>query len=438
MNDCHRRRQCFEARGPKVLLGAFLGLIGSLGLMAAAAADWTGFRGPKSLGVSAEHGLPVTWTGTENVVWKTRLPGPGSSSPITSGSRIFLTCCTGYGTGQKQDNPESLRRLLLALDRQNGKILWQQEVPAKLPETPYQGNMTNHSYASSTPVTDGQRVFVFFGKSGVGAYDLDGKPLWQADAGSGTHQWNSASSPVLYKDLVIVNAAVESNALLAFDKQHGKQVWKTPGIKGAWGTPVLVEVPGGQQELVLSIPRTILGLDPDTGKELWRCEGIADGYLCPSVVAKDGIVYVVGGRGGIGAIAVKAGGRGDVTATQRLWTQKVGSRVPSPVLHEGHLYWVNDQGGMANCLKADTGEIVYQQRLPGAGLTYASAVAADGKLYVVTRQGGTYVLAAQPKFTQLAHNQIEDDRSIFNASPAVDRGQLLVRSDQYLYCIGAK
>jgi outer membrane protein assembly factor BamB len=304
---------------------AFLGLIGSLGLMAAAAADWTGFRGPKSLGVSAEHGLPVTWTGTDNVVWKTKLPGPGSSSPVTSGSRIFLT-----------------------------------------------------------------------------------------------------------------NAAVESNALLAFDKRNGKQVWKTPGIKGAWGTPVLVEVPGGQQELVLSIPRTILGLDPDTGKELWRCEGIADSYLCPSVVAKDGIVYVVGGRGGIGAIAVKAGGRRDVTTTRRLWTQKVGSRVPSPVLHEGHLYWVNDQGGMANCLKADTGEIVYQQRLPGAGLTYASAVAADGKLYVVTRQGGTYVLAAQPKFTQLARNQIEDDRSIFNASPAVDRGQLLLRSDQYLYCIGAK
>src|SRR2546428_6529325 len=117
MNDCNSRRQHLEARGPKVLFGAFLALLGSLGLMAAAAADWSGFRGANSLGQSDERGLPVTWTGTENVVWKTKLPGPGSSSPITSGSRIFLTCCTGYGTGQKNDNPQSLRRILLALDR---------------------------------------------------------------------------------------------------------------------------------------------------------------------------------------------------------------------------------------------------------------------------------------------------------------------------------
>ncbi len=417
-------------------LTVFASLVGISIAMSAALADWTGFRGPRSLGVSEEKNLPTKWSGSDNIAWKTDLPGPGSSSPITLGDRIYLTCCTGYGTGKADDAPDKLVRLLICLDRASGKILWQKDVPAKLPETPFSGNMTRHSYASSTPATDGKNIYVFFGKTGVFCFDLKGSQLWQADVGSGTHTWNSAASPVLYENLVIVNAAVEGGSIVALDKKSGKVVWKSPGIKNTWGTPVLVEAPDGKQELVLSRPRVIAGYDPATGKELWNCQGIDDGYLCTSVVAKDGIIYVVGGRRDTGAVAVKAGGRGDVTSSHRLWTQKARSNVPSPVLHEGHIYCVSDQG-IAYCLKADTGELVYQERLRGAQ-PYASALAADGKLYIVTRSSGTFVLAAQPKFAQLAHNQMKDDTSLFNASPVPDRGQLLLRSDQAIYCIGVK
>src|SRR5262245_14012099 len=416
-----------------------------LGLAAPAGEDWTGFRGPKTLGLSDERGLPTEWSGTQNLIWRTKLPGPGSSSPITSGDRIYVTCWTGYGTGSGGD-PEQLKRHLLAVDRTTGKIIWDKAVPAKQPETRYEGYVTHHGYATSTPVTDGERIHVFYGKSGVFAYDRDGKQLWQADIGSQTHSWGSASSPVLYKDLVLVNASVESGALIAVDKQSGKEVWRARGVNRTWGTPLIVEVPGGRPEIVMNaiaLPAEqwyILGFDPDTGKEQWRCSGISSGindaYICTSAVSAEGVVYVIGGGGRNTAVAVKAGGRGDVTKTHRLWTKNFGATVPSPVLADGHLYWVNNRG-MALCLKADTGEVVYQERLPGAGLAYASPLAAGGKLYAVTRQGGTYVLAAKPKFELLARNQFGDDKSTWNASPAVDRGQLLLRSDQYLYCLGA-
>jgi outer membrane protein assembly factor BamB len=415
-------------------------LLGAAGCLAAApaAADWPGFRGPHELGISTDRGLPVTWAAGDNVAWKAPLPGPGSSSPITHGGRVFVTCYAGYGTGKPgDDDPKNLRRIVLAFDRKGGKLLWQKDVPAKQPVTRYKGFITQHGYASSTPATDGERLYVFFGTSGVFAYDFDGKELWHADVGSKIHQWSSASSPTLYKDLVLLNAGVESGALVALDKNTGKEVWRTPGIRQSWCTPVLVEVPGAKTEVVMNLPGSVVGYDPDTGKELWRCQGIDDGYVCPSAVAKDGIVYVIGGRRKIRSLAVKAGGRGDVTESHRLWTQKAGANVPSAVLYEGHLYWVNDQG-QANCLKADNGAIVYQERLQGKGQAYASPVEADSRLYVVTRQGGTYVLAARPKFAQLAHDQFADDTSICNASPAVDHGQLLLRSGQYLYCIAKK
>jgi outer membrane protein assembly factor BamB len=413
-------------RYPTTLLRPLLSLSLTLGLIAPAAADWAGFRGPHGLGVSGERGLPVKWTDTDNVAWKVKLPGPGSSSPVTVGDRIFLTC---FSTG---DGPKP-RRVLLALDRKTGKMIWEKEVPPGPADAPYQGRIQDHGYASSTPATDGERLYAFFGTAGVFAYDLDGNQLWQAGVGTRTHQWGSASSPVLAGNLVIVNAAVEGGALVAFDKLTGKEAWRTPGLRQTWCTPALVDVPGGKRELVVSMQRAVVGYDPGTGKELWRCEGIDD-YVCPSVVAQDGVVYAIGGRRSA-AVAVRAGGRGDVTSTHRLWTQRVGSNVPSPVVHDGHLYWVNHQG-MAYCLKADTGETVYQERVPGAGQVYASAVAADGKLYAVTRNSGTFVLAAKPKFEVLARNQLGADRSVCNASPAVDGGQLLLRSDQTLYCIG--
>ena len=279
-------------------------------------------------------------------------------------------------------------------------------------------------------MTDGKQIFVFFGKEGVFAFDMDGRQIWQADVGTGTHGWGSGTSPILYEDLVIVNASVESGSLLALDKKTGREVWRADGMSRSWNTPLLVTLDGGKQELVLSVKDSLLAFDPATGKQLWDCEGIHD-YVCPSVVAKDGVVYAIGGRKKT-AVAVKAGGRGRV---EPLWRLTVGSNVPSPVVYRDHLYWVSDRG-IAHCVKADTGEIVYQQRLPGRGFQpYASAVVADGKIYSVSRDRGTVVLAAKPVFEQLAHNDLNPDTSIFNASPVVSKGQLLLRSNRFLYCI---
>ncbi len=400
------------------------------------AADWPGFRGPHSSGVSDEKDLPTKWSDTENLVWKLDLPGPGASSPIVWGDRVFVTCYTGYGlTSGNPGDQEDLRRHLLCVDRKEGKVLWDKEVKARLPETRFGGFMAQHGYASSTPATDGERVYVFYGKTGVLAYDFEGKQLWQAEVGDriASQGWGTGTSPMLYKDLVVVNADVESSALIALNRKTGEEVWKTAGLSGCWGSPVLVDVPNRKPEIVLSFPNTMCAFDPDTGKELWKCTGIREGYLCPTVVSSDGIVYTIGARAKK-AIAVKAGGTGDVSSTNLLWTKPVGSNVVSPAVYDGHLYWVTEDG-MAYCLNAKDGEQVYAKRLKGGA--YASVTIGDGKIYAVTQKGGTFVLAASPKFAELAHNTVSDD-STFNASPAVSQGQLFLRSDKRLYCIGKK
>jgi outer membrane protein assembly factor BamB len=241
---------------------------------------------------------------------------------------------------------------------------------------------------------------------------------------------------VLYKDTVIVNASVESGALVALDRKEGKEVWRAKGIGSAWNTPVLVKPEKGDVELVVSVQGRLLGLNADTGKELWRADGVHR-YVCPSVVAHKGVVYAIGG--GHTSVAVRAGGRGDVTKTHTLWRKNVGSNVSSPVYHDGHIYWASDNSGVVYCQEADSGKIVYQKRLmPASGLIYASCLLAGGKLYYVSQKKGTYVVAASPEFKQLALNVFEDDGSRTNASPAVSDGQLLLRTDQYAYCIGKR
>jgi outer membrane protein assembly factor BamB len=241
---------------------------------------------------------------------------------------------------------------------------------------------------------------------------------------------------MLYKDMLIVNASAEGGALVALDKMTGKERWRTPGVNNTWDTPILVQV-GREVELVLSVPDRLLGFNPDMGKELWKAEGVHR-YVCPSVVAHDGVIYGTGG--GSTVFAIKAGGRGDVTQTHVLWrVNKKGSNVPSPIYHEGHLYWPSDGGGVLHCQEAATGNFVFSERLkPDAGQIWASPVLADGKLYIVSKTKGVYVVAARPKFAPLTHNVFEGDTSRSNASIAVNNGQLLLRTDQYLYCIGKR
>jgi hypothetical protein len=399
------------------------------------AADWPQFRGPGGLGVSTDKGVPITWGPNQNIAWKVALAGPGASSPVTFGDRIFLTCWTGYNIpGQPAGNMDQLKRWVLCLNRADGKILWQQEVKSVLPE---QAEIREgHGYASSTPVVDRERVYAFFGKSGVVALDHEGKQLWHADVGSGLNGWGTGASPVLYGDLLIVNASVESASLVALDRKTGKEVWRAGGIKESWNTPLLVAAPGGKTELVVAILGKVLAFDPATGTALWNCRTDISWYMVPSLVAHDGIVYCIGGRSGPAALAVRSGGRGDVTKTHHLWVGNKGSNVSSPIYHEGHLYWAHDGLGVVYCAEAKSGKVVYEQRLDRVDQIYASPVLADGKLYYQSRRGTVYVLAARPRYELLAQNSVAARGESFLASPAVSRGQLLLRSDRYLYCIG--
>ncbi len=419
-------------------VGCIALLVCVLDAAAAFAGDGVGFRGPNGLGTSAETGLPTTWSDTENVVWRTELPGPGGSSPIVVAGKIYLTCYTGYGMDSLGGgDPAGLVRHLVCLERATGRIAWTRDVPALQPEEPYDSFQALHGFASSSPASDGRRVFAFFGKSGVHALDLDGNPLWQADVGSGVHDWGSGSSPVLDGDLVIVNAGVESGKLIALDAGTGELRWQAEGVRGAWNTPLVVPVADGSREIVLTVPPHVRGFSPGTGEELWRCAGIEDRYVCSSPVADSGIVYAIEGRGNPG-LAVRAGGRGDVTASHRLWQTSQGSNVSSPVFHQGYLYFAHESQGIALCVNAADGEAVYERRLePRPDRIYASAFLADGKIYYVSRNNGTFVVAAKPEFELLAHNQFESDTSVFNATPIADAGQLLLRSDRYFYCLDA-
>ena len=326
---------------------------------ALSAADWTQFRGKGGLGISSETGLPTQWSSEENIAWKAEMPGPGASCPITLGDRVFITCYSGYGLESNEGDQKDLVRHLLCLNRKSGETVWHKKFEPTLPEHNYRGEGSYHGYAASTPTTDGERLYVFFGKSGVFCFGLDGEQLWQASVGERTSGWGSGGSPLLHGNLVIINASVESGSLVAFDKLHT-------------------------------------------------------------------------------SLAVRTGGRGDVTESHGVWRLNKGANVSSPIYYKGHLYWTRD-GSTVCCQNPATGEIVSEERLqPGAGRIWSSPVLADGKLYYVSQHNGTYVVAANPTLELLAHNVFDDDDSRTNASPTVSHGQLFVRTDRNLYCIGTE
>jgi len=387
------------------------------------------------MGVSAGKDTPSAWGEGKNIEWKTKLPGSGASSPILVGKRIYLTCFSGYAVGRgARGDISNLKRHLVCLQRESGKILWTNEIPPVLPEE--ERNRDNHGYSTSTPVVDSDRIYAFFGKTGVFAFDLDGKKIWKTDVGSQTSGWGSAASPILYKDLLIVNASVESQSLVALDKKTGKVKWRASGIKESWNTPLLVTTSGGKTELVVAIHGKVLGFDPSSGKPLWAADTDIGWYMVPTLVADSGVVYCIGGRGTGGALAVRTGGRGDVTRSHRLWTLKKGSNVPSPIFHKGYLYWAHEKGS-ACCAEAKTGRLIYEEPLERAGQIYASPVLVNGKLYYISRYGRNFTVAAKPKFELLAKGEL-GRVGMINSSPAVGDGRIYVRSDQFLFCIGEK
>lgn len=398
-------------------------------LTASSAQDWPQFRGPDSLGIGQARHLPTIWSDTKNLAWKTPLPGAGSSSPIALNGKLYLTCYSGYGVEGASKNLEDLMLHLLCVDPKTGAILW--NTPIK-PAQPEQNRVRDHGYTAQTPATDGRALYIFLGKTGVFKFDLQGKQIWNSSVGDKTHGWGSGTSPVLYKNLVIVNASVESKSLVALDKKTGDEVWRAGGMDSSWNTPHLVKTPKGDTELVVTVKDFILAFDPATGTELWRCKAISD-YICPSIVSQDGVLYAIGGRRSQ-AVAVRSGGRGDVTDTHKLWHAQVGANVSSPLIHDGHLYWVSDRNSTAYCLSLKDGSVAFEQKVPAQ--PYASIMLADNKLYVVTRRGGTLVLAAKPQYELLARNRLSDEGQ-FNASPIVTNNRLFLRSDTTLYCLSS-
>ena len=408
------------------------------------ATDWSGFRGADGSGIAATASLPVTWSETENLKWKVPLPGPGSSSPIVVGDKVFVACYSGYGES-KEDPGEiaNLKRHLVCASLANGSTIWEITIDVEVAEDPYKGFITEHGYASSTPVSDGKNVYVFFGKSGVFAYDLEGNELWQKSVGtgSGPQKWGSGASPVLYEDLLIVNASEESTSLVALNTSDGSVVWeqKNEGMGSNWSTPLLVQVED-RTELVMGVASEVWGLDPRTGDKIWSAASTEGRAKVSSLAASGDVIFSMGGRE-TNTIAVRAGGEGDVTESRVVWRSKERGGIGSPVAYDGHLYWFTR--GIARCAPIDSGEPSYQERYkeqqqrrgPG-GADYCSPIAADGKIFFLTRNGTTYVIKAGPEYELLETNGFESDDSEFNGSPAIAGNQLLIRSNKFLYCVG--
>ncbi|HYF37115.1 MAG TPA: PQQ-binding-like beta-propeller repeat protein [Prosthecobacter sp.] len=411
------------------------------------AGDWPRFLGPTGAAEVVEAKIPLTWSDTQNVAWKFAMPGPGSSSPIVVGNKVLVSCWSGYGDKSDADDMSKLQRHLVCLNLADGGEIWDTAVPATAPEDPFQGMITEHGYATSTPASDGERIYAFFGKSGAYAFDMDGKQLWHTPLGteSGGRRWGSGGSPILYKDTVIVNATDESRALYALDKKTGKQVWKASGglLDMAYGTPSIMEA-NGRTDLVFALAEEVWGMNPDTGKLRWYALHQLPGNVSPCLVQDGNVAYLFGGFPTQGSVAVKLGGQDDVTATNVLWSSRTSSYVPTPILHEGHLYVVNDQG-FAICMEAKTGKDVYRERVIESGggrgrgkPFYASPVLIGDRLHCVSRKGGVYVIAAKPVYEKLAHNVLDSDSSQFNGTPAVANDRLILRSDWGVYCIAGE
>jgi outer membrane protein assembly factor BamB len=397
----------------------------------ALAENWPGWRGPRGDGTSAERDLPTTWSPTENVRWKVKLPGPGNSSPVVWGNRIFLT--------QSLDK-KGTERAVLCFDRGNGKLLWQKSLPFR-GEEPTHGT---NPYCAATPVTDGERVIASHGSAGVVCYDFEGKQLWHRDLGSFIHIWGTAASPVLYGDLVILNCGPgERTFLLAMDKKTGKDIWKVEehggksGEKGdsewigSWSTPRVVKV-RLQDQLIMSWPQAVKAYDPRTGEVLWTCGGLTRLVYTSPVVTPEVVVAMSGFHGS--ALAVKTGGKGDLTRTHRLWhhTDKNPQRIGSGIIVGDYLYMVNAGPGTVQCIELMTGKDRWDGKRLGSAF-WASLVLADGRFYATDHEGDTYVLAAKPEFEQLSQNRLGEHT---NASLAISDGDILIRTDEHLWCIG--
>lgn len=384
---------------------------------------WSRWRGPSGQGIVEDKGYPDTWSDTENVRWKVKVPGRGNSSPTIWKDRIFLT--TSYDNG---------RRVVLSFHRDDGKLLWE----AVVPESRQAEHLhPKNTHATATPITDGERVYALFGNSGLLAVDLDGKQIWHYSFGATSNYHGPGGSPLLYKDRVIFYQDQNSDSFVAaLDARTGKVLWKTPRQETVgWGTPVAIRA-GDRDEIVVSGQYAVRAYNPDTGKELWSVRGNTM-EVTPTPVVAHGLVFCASGRAGP-TLAIRPGGSGDVTETHVVWQTPRGSPfIPSPLVLGDYLYLLNDMNSIATCLEARTGKPVWQGRLGEASREgfSASPVAVDGKIFFTNDEGETFVLAAGPQFRLLRINRLNEQTL---ATPALVDGRWYFRTAGHLIAIGGR
>ena len=383
---------------------------------------WPRWRGPSGQGLATGTGYPDTWSATQGVLWKTPVPGTGNSSPIIWGDHIFVT--TSYEGGRKLS--------LLAYRRSDGRLLWESPAPAGRTDS---GAHYKNGHASSTPATDGERIYVLFGARGLFAFDFTGRLVWQRDLGPMDAYHGAAGSPLLYRDRIILYQDQFSGSFIAaFDTRTGRELWRTRREASVgWGTPIAIRA-GQRDEVIVNGQQYVVSYDPITGRELWRCGGTTYEVI-PTPVVGYGLVFCSSGRAGP-TLAIKPGGSGDVTRTHVAWESPRGSPfVPSPILYGEQIYMVNDMASIVTSLSATTGESLWQGRLGVAqreGFS-ASPVAVDGKIFFTNDEGETFVLRAGPKFELMHVNQLGEGML---ASPALVDGRWYFRTRRNLYAVG--
>jgi outer membrane protein assembly factor BamB len=413
--------------------------------------NWPQWRGPLGTGVAPGGDPPVKWSETDHLRWKTALPGKGHSTPIVWGERIYLTTAIPYGDpvnprlprrpGEHDNNSLTHRQefAVLAVNRRDGKLLWQQTVNKELPhETVH----VSASLASASPVTDGERVFAFFGSRGLYCLDTGGKLLWKKDLGEmhTKHGHGEGSSPALHGDTLIVNWDHEEGSfLVALDRRTGKERWRVARAEDtSWATPIVVEH-GGKPQVIVPGTNRLRGYDLETGTVIWECAGLSSNIVASPVFAS-GVVYAGSSYDTRALMAIRLeGARGDVTGTKHvLWFRRRGAPyVPSPLLYDNSLYTLQHYQGIVSRIDVRTGEDEGGPfRLEAIGNVYASPVAAAGRVYVTSRDGVTQVMThgqAEPR--TLAVNRLDDTIS---ASAAIAGEELFLRGERFLYCIAEK
>ena len=402
---------------------------------ASRAENWPQFRGPTGQGISSEENLPLAWNAESNIVWRTPVLGESWSSPVVWANHVFVTTATDAG--------ESCR--VLAVDRKSGQILWDKEVFKQVPRR----KEARNTYATPTPATDGKQVYACFGDGSFAALDFAGQVVWTNREHKFYGQHGLGSSPVLFEDLLIMardgssdgtdkklgwQTPWDQSRLLAIDVRTGKLRWQ--GERGlsriSHGVPVVWKH-NGQAEIVSEAGDVVQGFDARTGRRLWSNEVIGEGKV-PSTVLGDGLVFTAGGWGGKESIkAFRLGAQGDLKESQLAWEQKKGMpKVPSMLYLKPYLFAITD-GGVASCMQAETGELLWQERI--GGNFSASPVSAEGRIYFTDDQGQTTVIAAAREFKVLAKNPLGEK---VQASAAISQRHVFIRTVAHLVCIGAK